>query len=245
MSKPDIRYPESYKPTFDVSPQLVVLATQMGLDNMRETIDPDITDAEIDELLEKIEIESGRKRYLMEIVRTIVKIRNETDPIKIMNIKIQVLLDNLAKKLCRCTEKDRYSPDYDSTQELRSKEGLCRSSIFQGRNIDYITHDCGEPPEDRLRYKYGMGPLLRPALSSNSKVILRRYSKKQKTEQIEKEEPKSGLISPVDKIEKANIVQESVKNCTFKQSTGRCLAGEPNMPQVCIYNPQTKRCKKK
>jgi len=177
MSK--VNYPESYKPSFSISPQLETLIQQMGIENMRDTIDPEITNEEIDELLDTIQIESGRKRYLMEIVRSIIDRDNITNPNQILNIKIQVLLDNLSKKLCRCTEKARFEEGTtESEKKIVSQEGLCRRSIFQGRNIDYITHDCGEPPEDRMRYKYGMGPLLRPYLSSDSKILLRRYSKK-------------------------------------------------------------------
>lgn len=255
MSKTDVKYPESYKATFEISPQLVVLATQLGIDNMRETIDPDITDDEINELLEKIEIESGRKKYLMEIVRSIVQTRNETDPIQIMNIKIQVLLDNLAKKLCRCTEKDRFTVGYNSSDKIRNNEGLCRASIFQGRNIDYITHDCGEPPENKLRYKYGMGPLLRPALTSDSKVLLRRHSKKLKPDVRERSIVSSITEIPIEKKIAKEIPQltsapkleksTDIKNCTFKSDNGRCALGEPNMPNVCVYNSETKRCRKK
>jgi len=174
-----VNYPESYKPSFSISPQLETLISQMGIENMRDTIDPEITNEEIDELLNTIEIESGRKKYLMEIVRSILHKDNITSPNDILNIKIQVLLDNLSKKLCRCTEKARFEEGAtESGKKIVSQEGLCRRSIFQGRNIDYITHDCGEPPEDRMRYKYGLGPLLRPYLSSDSKILLRRYSKK-------------------------------------------------------------------
>lgn len=181
-----VNYPESYKTSFSISPQLETLIRQLGIENMRDTIDPEITNEEIDELLNRIEIESGRKKYLMEIVRSILHKDNITKPNEILNIKIQVLLDNLSKKLCRCTEKTRYTEGAsESGKKIVSQEGLCRRSIFQGRNIDYITHDCGEPPEDRMRYKYGMGPILRPYLTSDSKILLRRYNKKDKSKSPE------------------------------------------------------------
>ena len=264
MSKAVVNYPESYKTTFQISRQLDTLIHQMGIENMRDTIDPEITDAEIDELLGKIEIESGRKKYLMEIVRSIVHENKISDPRQIMNIKIQVLLDNLAKKLCRCTEKDRYTEGYNPGDKIRSKEGLCRASVFHGRDIDYITHDCGEPPEDRLRYKYGMGPLLRPAMSSDSKVILRRHNKKDKSGDKSVEEPLlsktvARAAAAVEKspVARAAVVESSVlksvpkmvessnsRSCTIKSDTGRCVLGEPNMPDNCVYNADTKRCRK-
>ena len=177
-----VNYPESYKTSFSISPQLETLIRQLGIENMRDTIDPEITNEEIDELLNRIEIESGRKKYLIEIVRSILHKDNITSPKEILNIKIQVLLDNLSKKLCRCTEKTRFTEGSSlSGKKIVNQEGLCRRSIFQGRNIDYITHDCGEPPEDRTRYKYGMGPILRPYLTSDSKILLRRYNKKDKS----------------------------------------------------------------
>jgi hypothetical protein len=180
MSK--VNYPESYKTSFSISTQLETLIRQMGIDNMRDTIDPEITNEEIDALLNSIEIESGRKKYLMEIVRSILHKENITNPTQILNIKIQVLLDNLSKKLCRCAEKNRYTEGVsESGKKIVSQEGLCRNSIFHRRNIDFITHDCGETPEDRMRYKYGIGPLLRPYLTSDSKILLRRYNKKDKS----------------------------------------------------------------
>jgi hypothetical protein len=248
-----VNYPESYKPSFQISPQLIMLSKQLGLDSMRDTIEPDITDREIDELLEKIEIESGRKRYLMEIVRSIIDTNKISDPVEIMNIKIQVLLDNLGKKLCRCTEKDRYTEGYNQGDKLRSKEGLCRRTIFQDRNLDYITHDCGEPPEDRLRYKYGLGPLLRPSVSSDSKIILKRYKKKNDTlpesdsSQFQtKAEPFGRQPEIMRELETSPKLVESrdVKSCTINANTGRCVLGEPNMPSKCVYNSSTKRCNK-
>ena len=222
----------------------------MGVETMRDTVDPEISNEEIDDLLNNIEIESGRKKYLMEIVRSILHKDKITDPGQILNVKIQVLLDNLAKKLCRCTEKDRYTVGSEAGAVSRNKEGLCRSSIFQGRNIDYITHDCGNPPVDRADYRYGMGPLLKPSLRSDSNVILRRHTRKEK-EPKEKEpkekEPKEKTPKekvPVEKLEAVAVSRSDLKNCTINSGTGRCILGEPNMPDKCRYNRDTNRCNK-
>jgi len=233
MSK--VNYPESYQPSFQISPQLDTLIHQMGVENMRDTVDQEISNEEIDDLLNNIEIESGRKKYLMEIVRSILHKDKITDPGQILNVKIQVLLDNLAKKLCRCTEKDRYTVGSEAGAVSRNKEGLCRSSIFQGRNIDYITHDCGNPPVDRADYKYGMGPLLKPSLRSESNVILRRHTKKEKAP-VEKLEMKT--------LEAAAASRSDLKKCTINSGTGRCILGEPDMPDKCKYNIDTNRCNK-
>ena len=255
MSK--VNYPESYLPSFQISPQLDTLIHQMGVENMRDTVDPEISNEEIDDLLNNIEIESGRKKYLMEIVRSILHKDNITDPSQILNIKIQVLLDNLAKKLCRCTEKDRYTEGSEAGQRSRNKEGLCRSSIFQGRNIDYITHDCGNPPVDRADYKYGMGPLLKPSLRSDSNVILRRHTKKEK--EPKEKEPKEKTPKEKEPIEKKTVElkteekktveaaaasRSDLKKCTINSGTGRCILGEPDMPDKCRYNRDTNRCNK-
>jgi hypothetical protein len=249
MSK--VNYPESYQPSFQISPQLDTLIHQMGVENMRDTVDPEISNEEIDDLLNNIEIESGRKKYLMEIVRSILHKDKITDPAQILNVKIQVLLDNLAKKLCRCSEKDRYTVGSEAGTVSRNKEGLCRSSIFQGRNIDYITHDCGNPPVDRADYKYGMGPLLKPSIRSDSNVILRRHTKKEKAPERKEKEPKEKEPkekAPVEKLEmktlEAATSRSDLKKCTINSGTGRCILGEPDMADKCKYNRETNRCNK-
>jgi hypothetical protein len=240
MSK--VNYPESYQPSFQISPQLDTLIHQMGVENMRDTVDPEISNEEIDDLLNNIEIESGRKKYLMEIVRSILHKDKITDPAQILNVKIQVLLDNLAKKLCRCSEKDRYTVGSEAGTVSRNKEGLCRSSIFQGRNIDYITHDCGNPPVDRADYKYGMGPLLKPSLRSDSNVILRRHTKKEKAPEPKEKAPVEKL--EMKTVEAAAASRSDLKKCTINSGTGRCILGEPDMPDKCKYNRETNRCNK-
>jgi len=256
MSK--THFPKSYETSFNISPQIQTLIQQMGIENMRDTIDPEITNEEIDELLNKIEIESGRKKYLMEIVRSIIHTENITDPSQILNIKIQVLLDNLSKKLCRCTEKEKYTEGSVEADKIRSKEALCRHSIFHNRNIDYITHDCGEPPIDRMRYKYGMGPLLRPYLTSDSKILLRRYNKKDtKTLSEEQSKPMGGIaVSKTDTLPKSPEQSEPMggiavsKTDTLPKSPeqSKPMGGivvskkEQNVVKNCTVNSATGRC---
>jgi len=252
-------FPKSYETSFNISPQLETLIRQMGIENMRDTIDPEITNEEIDELLNNIEIESGRKKYLMEIVRSIIHTENITNPSQILNIKIQVLLDNLSKKLCRCTEKEKYTEGAVEADKIRSKEGLCRHSIFHNRNIDYITHDCGEPPIDRMRYKYGMGPVLRPYLTSDSKILLRRHKKKDtKTDTSpEQSKPMGGIAvsktdtlptSPEQSKPMGGIAVSKTPTSPTSPEQSKPMGGiavskkEQTVVKSCTLNSSTGRC---
>ena len=152
--------PESYKTTFEISPQLNLLIKQMGIYNMRNVVDPSISNEELDELLNKITLEGSKKRYLIEIVNVIVSREGVSDRDELINLKIKVLLDNLSKKMCKCVAK---------TKNI----GLCRSSIFKKRNLDFITYDCGDSEKNELSYDYRLGPLLKPSVSGNP-IILRR-----------------------------------------------------------------------
>ena len=42
MSVKSKTIPESFKPTFEISPQLNLLIKQMGIQNMRDVVDPSI-----------------------------------------------------------------------------------------------------------------------------------------------------------------------------------------------------------
>jgi len=169
---------DKFKPSFTISPQLERLCTQLGIThNMRNAVDADITNDELDALLNEIKIESSKKDNLMSIVNSIITSENIHDANEIINIKIKVLLDNLAKKLCRCTGKISDRPEGTSAKKI-SSEAVCRSSIFQKRGIDYVTHDCGDAALNPEKYNYKMGPLLRPFLGASSDIILRRYQDK-------------------------------------------------------------------
>lgn len=175
------KIPEKFKTTFFISPQLERLSKQLGVsDNMRDTIDPEISNEELDILLNNIKIESDKKDTLIVIANQIIRDNNIKDPTQLINIKIKVLLDNLAKKLCRCTGKIDTTEKQGTEGKKVSSEAVCRSSIFHRRGIDYITHDCGDADLDILRYNYKMGPLLRPAVNSSSNTLLRRHIPKRK-----------------------------------------------------------------
>jgi hypothetical protein len=161
MSGREETIPESFKTKFEISPQLDLLIKQMGIQNMRDVIEPSISNEELDELLNKITLEGNKNRYLMEIVNVIATSQKITDRDELINLKIKVLLDNLSKKMCKCYYK------------TNKKIGICRSSIFQKRNLDFITFDCGETEKNELHYNYGLGPLLKPSVSGNP-IILRR-----------------------------------------------------------------------
>ena len=177
----ETKIPEKFKTTFFISPQLERLSTQLGVSgNMRDTIDPDISNEELDILLNNIKIESDKKDALIVIANQIIQDNNIIDPMQLINIKIKVLLDNLAKKLCRCTGKIDATEKEGTEGKKVSSEAVCRSSIFHRRGIDYITHDCGDADLNVHRYNYKMGPLLRPAVNSSSNILLRRHIPKRK-----------------------------------------------------------------
>lgn len=160
MSGEEDSIPESFKTKFEISPQLNLLIKQMGIKNMRDVIEPSISNEELDELLNKITLEgSAKKRYLMEIVNVISAKEGVSNIDDLINLKIKVLLDNLSKKMCRCSK--------------TKTPGLCRNSIFKNRNLDFITYDCGDSIKNELSYNYGLGPLLKPSVSGNP-IILRR-----------------------------------------------------------------------
>lgn len=160
MSREEYSIPESFKTKFEISPQLNLLIKQMGIHDMKDVIEPSITNEELDGLLNSITLEFGKKRYLIEIVNVIVAKYGITNSEELINLKIKVLLDNLSKKMCKCVAK---------TQNI----GLCRNSIFKKRNLDFITYDCGDNEKNELSYNYGLGPLLKPSVSGNQ-IILRR-----------------------------------------------------------------------
>lgn len=160
MSRTIDSIPESFKTKFEISPQLNRLIRQMGIQNIRDAVEPSISNEELDELLNKITIDSYKNRYLMEIVNVIVDKEGITKRDELINLKIKVLLDNLSKKMCKCVAK---------TKNI----GLCRSSIFKKRNLDFIKYDCGDSEKNELSYDYGLGPLLKPSVSGNP-IILRR-----------------------------------------------------------------------
>ena len=174
--KKETKISEKFKTTFFISPQLERLSIQLGINgNMRETIDPEISNEELDILLNNIKIESDKKDTLIVIANHIIRENNIIEPNELLNIKIKVLLDNLAKKLCRCTQKIGEEQKEGASAKKVSSEAVCRSSIFHRRGIDYITHDCGNADLNVERYSYKMGPLLRPALNSRSNILLRRH----------------------------------------------------------------------
>jgi hypothetical protein len=175
------KIPDKFKTTFFISPQLERLSTQLGItQNMREAVDPEISNDELDMLLNNIKIESDKKETLIVIADQIIREKNIVDPQELINIKIKVLLDNLAKKLCRCTQKIDEEEKEGASAKKVSSEAICRNSIFHKRGIDYITHDCGDADLNVPRFNYKMGPLLRPSVTSTSNILLRRHIPKRK-----------------------------------------------------------------
>jgi hypothetical protein len=158
--------------SFEPSPQLNMLIQQLGITKMRDLIDPKISNDELDQLLNTIMFESRSKITLMDIVKYVSKDKKIKKQNELTNLKIKVLLDNLANKMCNCRNVEQ--------EGSVNMEPICRSNIFQKRDIDFITYDCGAAPKNKSKYNYGLGPILRPAIRSKSKVVLRRYHKSAK-----------------------------------------------------------------
>ena len=124
----------------------------------------DLSDGDLDLLLNNIKIESGSKTSLMDYVAMIAGKESGITPQVLYNIKVKVLLDNLAKKMCRCTESD-------TMEGARSKVGVCRSTIFQKRGLDFFTYECLPDEKNPVR-----APRLNKQKGSNK--ILQTYIKK-------------------------------------------------------------------
>jgi hypothetical protein len=159
-------------PEYEVSPQLNMLIDQLGITKTRDLIDPEISNGELDKLLNTIMFESRGKTTLMDMVKVVSKDKKIKKQKELTDLKIKVLLDNLANKMCNCRNVEQKDP--------LNMEPICRSNIFQKRGIDFITYDCGAAPKNKSKYNYGLGPVLRPAIRSKSKVVLRRYRKSTK-----------------------------------------------------------------
>jgi hypothetical protein len=163
-------------PEYEVSPQLNILINQLKITNMRDLIEPEITNEQLDQLLNTIIVESRSKTTLMDMVNVVSKDKKIKKQKELTDLKIKVLLDNLANKMCNCRNVEQKDPV--------NMEPICRSNIFQKRDIDFITYDCGAAPKNKSKYNYGLGPMLRPAIRSKSKVVLRRYRKSTKPKKI-------------------------------------------------------------
>ena len=158
--------------SFEPSQQLSLLIQQLKITNMRDLIDPEITNDKLDQLLNMIIFESTGKTTLMDIVKNVANDKKIKKKKELLDLKIKVLLDNLANKMCNCRNVEQKDP--------LNMEPICRSNIFQKRDIDFITYDCGAAPKNKSKYNYGLGPILRPAIRSKSKVVLRHYRKSTK-----------------------------------------------------------------
>jgi hypothetical protein len=159
---------------FNSSPQLNMLIKQLHITQLRDLIEPDITNDEVNQLMSVIRL--NETETLMDVANTIIENNQMTNPDDILNVKISVLLDNLARKLCNCTG---YLEQEQNEKKLSVNiNAACRRRIFLNRNIDFITYDCGETEVNQERFNYGVGPLLKPKLRSKDKYILRRPIKK-------------------------------------------------------------------
>ncbi len=159
------------KKSIKISSQLKKLAKQLRIKNARDLVEPDITDTELDQLLRKIQY--NPQETLIDVAEKLISKQKKTSE---ADIKIQVLLDNLARKMCNCTT--QYLEKDEKESATTNINAACRRRIFLNRNIDFITYDCGDAPKNKERFNYGEGPLLKPKLHSATKYTLRRPVKK-------------------------------------------------------------------
>jgi len=146
----------NFEPKPEISKQLDELILNINVASMREVHDLSVDD--LDFLLNSIKVKTGSKEVLMDYVNQISKVLSLNTPCDIYNLKVKVLLDNLAKKMCRCVGELKGKQGY-------SKEALCRKTVFQNRGIDFYTFECDNP---------NVGPRLNP--KKNTKMIIHKYN---------------------------------------------------------------------
>lgn len=143
---------DHFQPSLDISRQLEELIANLDIDDLRAV--HDLTNTEVDFLLNTIQVKTGEPETLMDLFHQIAYKKKLTNEREYYNLKIKVIIDNLAKKMCRCI------PHIDYPEEGR-QVAVCRKTIFQNRGIDFGTFQCDK------------GALLKPV--KGSKKILRRY----------------------------------------------------------------------
>ena len=149
----------NFEPEAKISSQLDELLLNIEVHNMKEV--HDLAVADLDLLLNSIKVQTGSKQVLMDFVTLIAQREEISHPDEIYNLKVKVLLDNLAKKMCRCVGVLKGKQGY-------SKEAVCRKTIFQNRGIDFYTFECGDTEKNPTRK-----PRLNP--KKGTKMILHRY----------------------------------------------------------------------
>jgi hypothetical protein len=139
---------ERFDPSYEISEQLENLIREKGLDLNTVT---DLSNDDIDFLLNTIRIESSYKAVLMDIVKHHTKTSPNMDTRELYDLKVKVLLDNLAKKMCRCvnniaSKQSKQCIDTANPEKcmLSSAHGICRKSIFHNKNIDFYTYSCDQ-----------------------------------------------------------------------------------------------------
>ena len=156
-----------FEPREEISRQLEEMLANIEVRNLQEV--HDLVEEDINLLLNSIKAKSGSKDNLMDYVQRMAAKQGLSSPADIYNLKVKVLLDNLAKKMCRCVGQLKKAPLAKGNQQIYSKEAVCRRTIFQNRGIDFYTFECEQP---------NVGPRLNP--KKGSKSILHKYTKPQK-----------------------------------------------------------------
>lgn len=173
---PSEKYAYLFEPKPEISEGLEELIAQMNIGDLHEV--SDLPEKDIDFLLSQIKVETKSKQVLMDYVREIAQRENITGAKELYNLKIKVLLDNLAKKMCRCVN--------NAKGNYISKTAVCRKSVFQKRGVDFYTYHC-EPNEKNPR----RSPRLNPKKGTN--MILHKYESKSTEEKPKYDKTCSGL----------------------------------------------------
>ena len=100
------QYRNAFKPSNTLSKQFEDLISRIEVRNLKEV--HDLSDDDMDMLLNTIKTDENPSKPLIDYVNDIIIHDNITDPTEIYNIKVKVLLDNLAKNMCRSSQNNEY-----------------------------------------------------------------------------------------------------------------------------------------
>lgn len=114
------------------APKVIQLLEDIDVKELRKM--HDLTDKELDTFLTNTKVCTKSDQTMMDLVNDIVKKRKISDPDSIYELKVQILFDNMAQKMCACISAEGKT-DY-------KRVPFCRESIFQNRGLDFSTFSC-------------------------------------------------------------------------------------------------------
>jgi hypothetical protein len=140
------QYRNAFKSSNTISKQFEDIVSRIEVRDLKEV--HDLSDDDMDMLLNTIKTDEKPSKPLIDYVNDIIIHDNITNPTEIYKIKVKVLLDNLAKNMCRSSHNDEYKIELSDRQVIK--------------DVDLVM-DYHEPL-----------PIIKPKVVS--KKILRRYN---------------------------------------------------------------------